>query len=751
MEVNNFNAHKINILNYIAPKEAMQQIAGLCQQVTSIDLMVAPGESAFYPTKMDKINRNGILSIHGRLADDSVILVRIELVRGSGNLRVNSASFFKYLSTLSEKIRLIPPQEQAPGQFSLWVELKVKASPMSMTRSSTFIAELKHLDELAKILQAELPINRTYPKLVNLYKGFAETLEPVNPWPHSNQGSCVIFMDWARETIDFLIGSSCVAIASPFPVLIDFALAILAQTSQESGRSIGRLLLPMINAKLLVSLTKKAPGAVVIPAVKISLGTSPYELGNEMRALLATLSNANTPAIFTGTHEELQAVFHGGQGGSNDTLFPVLRHIPDVPLELLARFTVQCAGQKVGGLPGSAEEELTTKMVSALNGLSLDKQKRILPMVANRMVHEWNSGRKISPPSITSFASSICGLSESLAGLPSKPRISRPPNVQERFTEVLTDPELISFFKEHLLGQDRAVEQLVARLRMECLTRPLYQPIRYCAQGTPATGKSESASLLARRLGIPYINIDAASLPDYHTAAAQLLGAGRGIVGSHQSGRLEQAAKHHTGVVVEVSDLDHASPSVRSTLADLFLQVLETGEAQSATGAMFSCANLIFAFTMNLPGGLDEEVHKGIGFNNRPSRQDVNRRVALEIKNMLSSAFLSRVGKPILFEPLDRNALAVIIERAIKKAVIDAAERLHCCIRDVILDAGLGSKVISNIDTNIRSFGARSLLEQGRSMAAEAFTHLQQGKTDISGKSILISASANGKIFINLL
>ncbi|MGA1871947.1 MAG: AAA family ATPase, partial [bacterium] len=284
---------------------------------------------------------------------------------------------------------------------------------------------------------------------------------------------------------------------------------------------------------------------------------------------------------------------------------------------------------------------------------------------------------------------------------------------------------------------------------MEVLTRPLYQPIRYCAQGTPATGKSESASLLAQRLRIPYINIDAASMPDYHTAAAQLLGSGRGIVGSHQSGRLEQAAKHHTGVVVEISDLDHAPLSVRSTLADLFLQVLETGEAQSATGAMFSCANLIFAFTMNLPQGMDEQIYKGIGFNNYPSRCEVERRVADEIKNMLSSAFLSRVGMPILFEPLDGDALAVIVERVIKISIFNAAERLRCPIQDIILEEGLGKKVIVSLQTSITSFGARALLEHGRTVAAKALSAIQQRSVLLAGKSLFITASSEGKLIIN--
>jgi len=749
--MNNTNFQEQSTWGAAEPVEALHQVAGLCQKVAPLELKVSSDGSSFHLSGDDKILRKGILSARGKLTDDSVILVKIEVFRGPNNIQVSSNSFFKHLSALGGKTRIIPPPEKVSEHSTLWVELKVKASPMSMTRSGAFFSELKNIDKLARILQAELPVIRTDFELVKLYKNFAETLEPVHPWQADGSKAGAMLLNWARETIDFLTGSSCVAIASSSSSTVNIALAAMALASQEVGRSLGQLIFPAISAKRLVELTRKAPGTIVVPAVKVSLGTSPYELGNAMQALLASLSDANRPVVFTGRYEELQLIFHGGQGGMSDPLIPVLRHIPDVPLEILTRFTIQSDGRLVGGLPKSVEEELTRETLDAVQNLSPNEQKRILPVVSRRTVNMRAATKKTAMPPVASFASTVSGISETLAGLSPRPRVSRSPDVQERFTKVLTDPELLPFIQEHLLAQDYALEQLVSRLRMECLTRPLHQPIRYCAQGTPATGKSESAALLAQRLGIPHINIDAASMPDYHTAAAQLLGSGRGIVGSHQSGRLEQAAKHHAGVLVEVSDLDHASPFVRSALADLFLQILENGEAQSSVGAMFSCANLIFAFTMNLPGGMDETVRKGIGFNNAPSRGDINKRVVSEIKMMLSGAFLSRIGTPILFEPLDGEALAAIIERAIKRAILSAADRLHSHIQEVILEAGTGLKVISSLETSIASFGARALLEHGRSMAAEAFTKLQQGGGLLSGKTLLVTATSDGKVNINPL
>jgi ATP-dependent Clp protease ATP-binding subunit ClpA len=343
----------------------------------------------------------------------------------------------------------------------------------------------------------------------------------------------------------------------------------------------------------------------------------------------------------------------------------------------------------------------------------------------------------------------MSGLSETLAGLSPRPRVGRPPGVQDHFTRRLIDIGLPDFFKEYLLGQDDALEQVCLRLGSEVLTRPLHQPLRYCAEGTPATGKSESAVLLADWLGIPYINIDAASMPSSHTAASQLLGSGRGIVGSYQSGRLEQAAKHHAGAVIEVSDLDHAVSEVRSAMADLFLQILENGEAQSATGAMFSCANLIIAFTMNLPGGQDEKVHQGIGFQNKPDAREVRQRVVSELKTMLSGAFLSRIGTPILFTPLEGEALAAILSRALQKALMSAIKRLHLDFQEVLVGPETAQLVLASLESSVAAFGARTVLEHGRTLAARAILDLQRRCGDFTGKIVEVLATPAGELTLH--
>ncbi|HEU4388593.1 MAG TPA: hypothetical protein VFV34_12400, partial [Blastocatellia bacterium] len=171
------------------------------------------------------------------------------------------------------------------------------------------------------------------------------------------------------------------------------------------------------------------------------------------------------------------------------------------------------------------------------------------------------------------------------------------------------------------------------------------------------------------------------------------------------------------------------------------------GEAQAANGAMFCCANLIFAFTMNLPDGADEAVRKGIGFNNTATRDSIVARVSFEIKRMLSGAFLSRVGAPILFEPIAESALAEIIERAVKTAVKSAAERLSLKVDDVIVEQGVGEAVLSYRVANSASFGARALLERGRALAAEAVTELAHTGADPDAV-VRVKADGSGRLKI---
>ncbi|MEW6600126.1 MAG: AAA family ATPase [Nitrospirota bacterium] len=745
--MNQINSNSTKIWDVKEPQAALKQVADLCEKEISLAIEIAADGNNFI-TKQSAAERKGILSIEGKIVENSHIAIEIEVVRCPSHFRASVVRFFSHLSKLGEKIDLLPPKSEVNGESSLWVVMKVAPSPMTLTRVSVFTNELKHIDETAGKLQSELPGIRKDTDIENVFKDVSEFLSPVLGLDGDLSGAFPELRSWALDIKDYLNGSAAVAIAAPDGISVSYALSVLCSLLRESGCYLGQLLMPSVSTKTLVELTRKTSIIPVIQAVSMSLGMNPYEMGNETRALLSALFYSGKPVIFTGSMVELQSVLAGGQGGANNPLCPVVSHVPDIDIERLVPFAVHSAARKAGGLPKKDISALVEETSAHIKIISAEKQLRVLPILANRTVRTWTQGKDAAVQPAGTFAEKAGELSETLSGLSPRPRVSRSREVQEQFVRVMGDyHKLYAYLNGHILAQDFALDRLTSHLLMESLTRPLHQPVRYCAQGTPATGKSESARLLAELLNIPYVNIDAASMPDYHTAASQLLGSGRGIVMSHQAGRLEQAAKHYSGALIEVSDLDHAVPSVRAALADLFLQVLETGEAQSATGAMFSCANVIFAFTMNLPDGLDEGMRKGIGFNNLPTRREIGRNVAKEIRTMLSGAFLSRVGTPIVFEPLDGPSLGMILERSIKNAALSAAERLNAKIAGVVLEAELGAKIITSMESSIVSFGARAVLEHGRMLVSRALAEAKHGCGSWEGKLIFIEAH-EGKLII---
>lgn len=731
--------------------QSLRQVADLLRrQYEPLEIRLPDDERSFesVPVAGSK-SRSGVSAVRGQIVDDEKLAVQIECARLPDALRIPAGALFARLGVLGEKCHVIePPVAVGEGMTALWLELRIAASPLSFAREAALLSQLEILDKLALQLQSEIPRVGDDREIAKRYVRCGDFVAPVYPCREALEALPDAISDWARETLGFIEGNASVAVECAFPVMTQFLETVLARAAATLGQTLGAVTLTTVNARRLLEISRKAPGILTLPAISLSLGTNVYEMANEINCMLATLSAAGAPVIFSGPHEQLQTVFGGGQGGGADPLVPVLQHAPEVDIDLLTRFAVRQAGRRNGALSPAAEDRLVDTTRKALASFDVATQKRILPAVAGHNVNAESRGQQAGNRSVSRYATTVAARNETLAGISPRPRAARGTEIQNRYTAVLTHPGLADYFAQHILAQDDALQQLIARLVAECLTRPPYQPLRYCAQGTPGTGKSESAMLLARRLDVPYINIDAASMPDYYTAAAQLLGSGRGIVGSYQSGRLEQAAKCHGGAVIEVSDLDHALPSVRSALADLFLQVLETGEGQSAAGGMFSCANLVFAFTMNLPDGMDETVRKRIGFDHAVTRRQITSDVAEHIKRMLSGAFLSRVGTPIVFDPLDGAALAMIVERAIAAAIRSAAARLNAGTPAVTLEDGLGARVTAMIEPRVISFGARALLEHGRCLASRAFLEMLKHTPDAAGRDVRVSVDPAGNLNI---
>lgn len=724
--------------------EALRQIAGLCSAAWGLDLKLS-GDRAGFTSQGSKPGDRGVLSCQGRIRGERVV-VRAVVAR-AGPCPADAASLFGRLAGLGAPYRLLAPQQDEAAQEGLALEVSLPAEPLAPTRAASVGASLETVARLGRELQQGQLRPPTEGELRKQYQACQGVLELVEAWDLRHGQAPAELDAWAGGCADLLEGGASLAVVQSSPAELGPALAALAAELRRRGGSLGRLVQPGINTRSLLELAGKAPGVVTLPATSLSTAASPYEMGGEVETLLEGLGAQARPAVFTGGLSRLQAVFHGGQGAAHDPLRPVVTRPPELALDAVSRYAVLEAADRASWATPGAVEGALDEVRQATAHLAPPEAKRLIPLLARAAVARGRRGG--AGGGAAELARRAGQAHETLGGLAPRPRARRSSPVQARQARLLSGPAVRHHLGRELVGQEAALDRLAARLATEALTRPPHQPLRYCVQGTPGTGKSESAALLARLLEIPYVNIDAASMPDYHTAASQLLGSGRGIVMSHLPGRLEQVAKHHAGAVVEVSDLDHAPARVRAPLADLFLQLLETGEAQSATGAGFSCVNLILVFSMNLPGGADEEVRKAIGFGGPPAEEQVLRNVMREIKLAFSGAFLSRVGRPILFAPLGREDLAAILERTLAKALAAGAERLGWGRPAVELDPGLGTRLAGALPREEDSLGARAVHEQGRLLAAQALSRLSQKKSPDQLQRLRAGCGPRGELELN--
>jgi len=726
---------------------ATRQIAEALGGMIARRIEVAPDGTSFRSCP-PAANAQGILSLSGRLVEGSAIHVRLELARMTSQARGAFVPLFRQLSELDEKIRILEPSESEGGSQTLAVELRTHASPLGFERETVLTGVMKQLDDLARQLQADLPTPQQHPALDKLYKPLEKAVAPVYPATDSESKKDSPRALWALEVHEFLASGCSVALMAPSSIEQDFALGLLAHAGPLFGTTLGRVTASPLNSRALLELVKAAPGTLAVPALGMSVGNNPYDLSSEIQSLLAGLQMERA-VLFFGSKDELHRVFRGGQGSKHTPTNPVIVHAPqNVGLADHVAFAVREAGRRLGGLAETQMAEITADIQGSLAHRSSNGQLEILPRLVWRNVTAATSGRSIPEESTKAFMIRFDQLAETLGGVHDERRDQRTAEVDRRYLEKLSDPKLLDFFREHLFAQDRALSELVDRLRAEALMRPPHQPIRYCALGTSGNGKSESARLLANWLRVPLVHVDAASMSDHHTGSAQLLGSGRGIVGSHEPGRLEKAANHHAGAVVEVSDLDHAKPDVRSHLGDLFLQILENGEIQTATGAMVSCANLVLAFTMNLPDGLDARAWQPVGFGETPSPAEVGKRVAQEIEHMVSGAFVGRAGSPILFDPLTVAVLAQIAQHVIEKSIGLGLSRLQMEPSEILVTPTVGKAVAASIDIDFTSFGVRAVLEKARSLSAEAVMEVVRLELDIRGKPVSVSATPNGTLVL---
>src|SRR5438309_4681884 len=182
-----------------------------------------------------------------------------------------------------------------------------------------------------------------------------------------------------------------------------------------------------------------------------------------------------------------------------------------------------------------------------------------------------------------------------------------PKSVSKTDTEALK--QLETDLKRAVYGQDEAIEQLSAAMKMaRAGLRDANKPIGcYLFSGPTGTGKTETARQLAGTLGIELLRFDMSEYMERHTVS-RLIGAPPGYVGFDQGGLLTDAVDQHPHAVVLLDEIEKAHPDVFNIL----LQVMDHGVLTDANGKKIDFRNVVLIMTTN--AGASDAQRNSIGF-----------------------------------------------------------------------------------------------------------------------------------------
>ncbi len=503
----------------------------------------------------------------------------------------------------------------------------------------------------------------------------------------------------------------------------------------------------MLPIKNLLEVLTKAPGYVCVQSSALGFGSSPYDRAEEMDALNSLLTMERRALLFSGSQSEHSSVLGSGQGKQPDPLRPAIVRIKEE--EIGWDSVLSFALYRELKYHGPVEQPRLTEIENILDDITRNNRLRyadaglVVPLISALLRDE-----KTDPWAFLDFLRSH---KESFRGIKRVNKQRRNPDLQNLLYKALIEGDIMNYIRSRLVGQDKAIELTIKRFQRMIRFGSTGRPLSLLFQGIPGVGKSELCKCLADYLQIPLVSISAASSTSLHEAKSMLLGSGRGYVQSYLPGKLEVVAKTNPGCILEVADLDHAPPEVRGFYADTFLDILQEGLIHTAIGEVVSAVNLITIFTINLPGGADSQVLRGLGFNSELQYGEIVSRTEKEIKKMFSGAFARRIGAPIVFRPFTSSEKEGIIEMAIRTKLQTCVENLGLVPREVTIKAGTGSELLSALSMVDNTLGASRIYDMVEELVDHALPVDFESRYNSSiSKPIKVMIDTSNELIIKL-
>jgi len=257
---------------------------------------------------------------------------------------------------------------------------------------------------------------------------------------------------------------------------------------------------------------------------------------------------------------------------------------------------------------------------------------------------------------------------------------------------------------QRIIGQKQAIKAVSdavrrARSGLQDPNRPIGS---FIFLGPTGVGKTETARALAEFLfddENAMIRIDMSEYMEKHTVS-RLIGAPPGYVGYEEGGQLSEAVRRRPYSVILFDEIEKAHHDVFNVL----LQVLDDGRLTDGQGRTVDFKNTIVIMTSNLGSPIIQEYFEKVGSDRRADRtKEMEEKVMAELKAHFRPEFLNRVDDVIIFQSLDEEDLARIVDIQL----VRLEKRLEQ--QQLTLDVDKGAKALLAKEGYDPQFGARPL------------------------------------------
>ena len=215
--------------------------------------------------------------------------------------------------------------------------------------------------------------------------------------------------------------------------------------------------------------------------------------------------------------------------------------------------------------------------------------------------------------------------------------------------------ELDKRLKEHIVGQNEAVEAVSAAIRRNRVgISPKHKPVSFIFVGPTGVGKTELVKQLAQDLfNSPdaLIRLDMSEFMEKHSVS-RIVGSPPGYVGYDEAGQLTEKIRRKPYAVILFDEIEKAHPDVMNVL----LQILDDGEITDSHGRKVNFENTVIVMTSNAGS---ERKEGTVGFGHTVNEQNRDRAMKA-LGEFLRPEFLNRVDEVICFNRLDEKNFAGI-------------------------------------------------------------------------------------------